>query len=335
MVTRYYNPNGSSILDERIHGSSPTGFIDFNRPRYKWASSIYTKMEANTWFPEEVNTNDEKKNFDALSENEQWVYKLTFGQLSFNDSIQSIYLVDLTQKTTNKIVQSALIRQSLDEVRHSKSYAVLLDAAGNSNEVFDLYKTNEALALKNHRIAEQFARNINGDRAEDLLLSALASVNLEGIYFLTGFGFIFTLGDKVPGARDMITFINRDEQTHLALFANIFKTIRRENNFGANIVDKAYKMVEEAVDIELEYGKHIADNYPILGLSWEEIERTVKNYADDRLKKIGMTPIYNTGEKTRLQKLVDQYSGLNETRSNFFESTVKNYAKATIDMDDF
>lgn len=293
-------------------------------------------MNANTWFPSEVNTAGEKKAFEKLSENEQQIYKLTFAQLSFNDSAQEEYLSDFRNLATNKLVKAVLTLQMMQEVNHSKSYAVLLDAAGNSNEVFDLYKKDNALRRKNERISEQFARYITGNSAEEMLLSAMASVNLEGIYFLLGFSYIYVLGDKVPGARDMIKFISRDEiNTHLPLFANIFKTIQKENKIPANIVDKAYEMIQEAVDIELEYGKYLINNYSIMGLREDLIEDTVYNYANDRLRKIGLEPIFKESERTYLQKLVDKNLGMNDAKQNFFESNVTNYAKSSIDFDDF
>ena len=334
--THYYNPKGDDLLDEKIFGAKPTGFVDFNRPRYKWASNIYDLMNANTWFPSEVNTANEKKHFEMLSDNEQEIYKLTFAQLSFNDSAQEEYLADFRRLATNKIVKATLTLQMMQEVNHSKSYAVLLDAAGNSNEVFDLYKTNEALNRKNRRISEQFARYIDGNSAEEMLLSAMASVNLEGIYFLLGFGYIYTLGDKVPGARDMIKFISRDElNTHLPLFANIFKTIMKENKIPAKVIDKSYEMIQEAVDIELEYGKYLIQNYPIMGLREDMIEQTVYNYANNRLRAIGLEPIFKEGEKTYLQKLVEKHLQMNDVKQNFFEANVSTYAKSSIDLDDF
>ncbi len=332
----YYNPDGENILDEKIYGGSPTGFVDFNRPRYKWSSNIYDLMNANTWFPSEVNTSNEKKHFEHLTDNEQAVYKLTFAQLSFNDSAQEEYLSDFRRLANNRLVKAVLSLQIMQEVNHSKSYAVLLDAAGNSSEVFDLYKHDIALNRKNRRIAEQFARYIDGGSADKMLLSAMASVNLEGIYFLLGFSYIYVLGDKVPGARDMIKFIARDElNTHLPLFANIFKTIYAENSFSASIVDNIYEMIKEAVDIELEYGKYLLENYPIMGLTDDLMEKTVYNYANDRLKKIGLDPIFPESPETYLQKLVNKHLQMNDVRSNFFESNVANYAKSSIDLDDF
>ena len=335
-VKHYYNPHGEEILDEKIYGGSPTGFVDFNRSKYRWDTNIYDLMNANTWFPSEVNTSTEKKNFDKLSPNEQSIYKMTFAQLSFNDSAQEEYLADFRSLASNRLVKSAITLQMMQEVNHSKSYAVLLDACGNSDEVFNLYKYDDMLNQKNQKIAEQFARYIDGGSVDKMLLSAMASVNLEGIYFLLGFSYIYLLGDKVPGARDMIKFIARDElNTHLPLFANIFKTIQKENKIQTSTIDSAYTMIQDAVNIELEYGKYLLQQFPIMGTTEELMEQTVYNYANDRLKKIGLDPIFKESETTYLQKLVTKHQEMNEVKSNFFESNVSNYAKSSIDLNDF
>ena len=332
----YYNPHGEDILDEKIYGGSPTGFVDFNRSKYQWDSNIYDLMNANTWFPSEVNTSTEKKNFNQLTDNEQSIYKMTFAQLSFNDSAQEEFLSDFRRLANNRLVKSVLSLQIMQEVNHSKSYAVLLDACGNSDEVFNLYKYDDALNTKNQKIADQFASYIDGGSVDKMLLSAMASVNLEGIYFLLGFSYIYLLGDKVPGARDMIKFIARDElNTHLPLFANIFKTIQKENKIQSSTIDIAYKMIEDAVNIELEYGKYLLHRFPIMGTTEELMEQTVYNYANDRLKKIGLDPIFAEAPTTYLQKLVTKHLEMNDVKSNFFESNVANYAKSSINLDDF
>ena len=261
---------------------------------------------------------------------------MTFAQLSFNDSAQEEYLSDFRRLANNRLVKSVISLQIMQEVNHSKSYAVLLDACGNSDEVFNLYKHDAMLNQKNQKIAEQFARYIDGGSVDKMLLSAMASVNLEGIYFLLGFSYIYLLGDKVPGARDMIKFIARDElNTHLPLFANIFKTIQKENKIQTSTIDSAYTMIEDAVKIELEYGKYLMDQFPIMGVTPELMEQTVYNYANDRLTKIGLNPIFQESSTTYLQKLVTKHLEMNEVKSNFFESNVSNYAKSSIDLNDF
>lgn len=335
MSNQYYNPNGCEILDETIFGANPTGFVNFNKPRYKWSNNLYDLMEHNSWFPGEVDTSSEGNNFDQLSDNEKMIYKLTFAQLSFNDSAQEEYLSDFKRLATNKLVKSALALQEYQEVNHSKSYAVLLDAAGNSEEVFNMYREDDALNTKNQLIAEQFAKYIDGNSADQMTLSAMASINLEGIYFLLGFGYIYMLGDKTPGARDMIQFIARDElNTHLPMFANIFKTINKENKLKTSTIDTCYEMITDAVKIELDYGKYLIEKYPIMGTSEELITSTVQNYANDRLRKIGLTPVYDEKDETYMQKLVKQHLDFDSIKSNFFESNVKSYAKNSIDFND-
>jgi ribonucleoside-diphosphate reductase beta chain len=261
---------------------------------------------------------------------------MTFAQLSFNDSAQEEFLSDFRGLATNRLVKSTITLQMMQEVNHSKSYAVLLDACGNSDEVFNLYKYDDMLNQKNMKIAEQFARYIDGNSVDKMLLSAMASVNLEGIYFLLGFSYIYLLGDKVPGARDMIKFIARDElNTHLPLFANIFKTIQKENKIQTSTIDAAHTMIEDAVKIELEYGNYLLDQFPIMGVTPELMEQTVHNYANDRLSKIGLDPIFKQSNTTYLQKLVTKHLEMNEVKSNFFESNVSNYAKSSIDLNDF
>jgi len=261
---------------------------------------------------------------------------MTFAQLSFNDSAQEEYLSDFRRLANNRLLKAVMSLQITQEVNHSKSYAVLLDACGNSEEVFNLYKYDDMLNRKNQRISEQFARYINGNSVDKMLLSAMASVNLEGIYFLLGFGYIYTLGEKVQGARDMIKFIARDElNTHLPLFANIFKTIQKENKIKTSTIDSVHKMIEEAVEIELEYGEYLLDTYPIMGITKELMRDTVYNYANDRLDKIGLKPIFKESHTTHIQKLVTKHLNINDVKSNFFESNVAGYAKSSIELDDF
>jgi len=100
-------------------------------------------------------------------------------------------------------------------------------------------------------------------------------------------------------------------------------------------VEKAYKMIQDAVDIELEYGKYLLQNYPIMGLTEELMENTVHNYANDRLKRIGLEAIFPENPTTYLQKLVTKHQDMNDIKSNFFEGNVTNYAKDSLNFDDF
>ena len=340
--TSYFNPEGCNIFNEQMfleQSSIPetnTGFIDFNRSKYKWAKSIYDMSINRFWTPQQVNTSSEDKNFRLLSDNEKEIYKRVFSQLSFDDSIQSNFIVNLLPKTNNQIVRATLLKQAEVEVLHSNSYAFLLNVVGNSNEVFDLYKTDYEIKNKNHRIAQMYARHINGNTQEDFLMSAMASVCLEGVFFLTGFSYIFAMGNKIQGSADMVAEIAVDEVSlHLPLFANITNTLLRENNFGANIKDKMRELLYEAYEIEYDYAKSLS-KYSILGVTLPLVDLTIRNFINDRCKILNLEPIFPVEKDTPLQKLItDRINERNGTKTNFFEGNVRNYSVGSIDMDDF
>jgi ribonucleoside-diphosphate reductase beta chain len=94
-------------------------------------------------------------------------------------------------------------------------------------------------------------------------------------------------------------------------------------------------MMEEAVEIELEYGKYLLDNFPIMGLTEETLVKTVHNYANERLKAIGLAPMFKDSKITYLQQLVEKNLKVNNIRTNIFEGNSTNYSKGNIDMDNF
>ena len=340
--TKYFNPNGCKILDEKIFEPKNivtrlnTGFIDFNRPRYKWSKELYRMAMNRFWTPQQVNVSAEKKNFSLLSPNEKEIYKRVFSQLSFDDSIQTNFLIDLAPKANNQITRATIIKQAEQEIVHSDMYSFLLDNVGNSNEVFDLYKTEPSIALKNQRIADMYARYINGETQKDFLMSAMCSVCLEGVFFLTGFSYIFVMGDKIQGSSDGLAEIAIDEIVlHLPIFANIVNTIYRENYFTASVKDEMINILMEAYDIEMEYAKSL-EPYPILGLTPELIQTTIENFVNDRAKILHLPLPFPKRNITPLQKLIkDRIDSRNSVKSNFFETQVKNYSVGSIDLDDF
>ena len=340
--TKYFNPNGCEILDERIFEPKNiitrlnTGFIDFNRPRYKWSKELYDTAMNRFWTPQQVNTASEKKNYSLLLPNEKEIYKRVFSQLSFDDSIQTNFLVDLAPKANNQIVRASMLKQMEQEINHSSSYSFLLDVVGNSNEIFDLYKTEPSIAHKNQRIADMYARYINGETQKDFLMSAMCSVCLEGIFFLTGFSYIFVMGDKIQGSSDMLAEIAIDEVIiHLPMFANVVNTIYKENYFTSSVKDEMLNILMEAYDIEMEYAKSL-EPYSILGLTPELVQTTIENFVNDRAKILHLPLPFPKRDTTPLQKLIKhRIDERNNIKSNLFERQVKNYSVGSLDLDDF
>ena len=90
-------------------------------------------------------------------------------------------------------------------------------------------------------------------------------------------------------------------------------------------------MFREAVKVESAWGDYITRGQ-ILGLTSEIIHEYIRYLADERLKRVGLPALYNAKHPI---KWVDTFSSFNEQKTNFFEAQPSNYAKGSINFDDF
>ena len=90
-----YNPNSKeSLNDRRVFGGNSDGMINFTRMKYQWALNLWDTMEANTWFPREVQMTQDAKDYKYLTPAEKRMYDLVLSQLIFMDSLQTNNLMD-------------------------------------------------------------------------------------------------------------------------------------------------------------------------------------------------------------------------------------------------
>ena len=329
--------SNETINDRRVFGGNPDGMINFTTMRYEWALNLWDTMEANTWFPKEVNLTGDAKDYKLLSEPEKRMYDIVLSGLMSMDSMQTNNLMDnINPYITAPEINACLSRQSYEEANHSKSYAVMVESISeNTDEIYNLWKTDEVLLEKNKYISlvyQELSENITDIK---ILLAIVANQILEGIYFHSGFAAMYALGksNKMVGSTQMIRFIQRDEVTHLLLFQNMFNSVRRERPemFTKELEKSIRDMFRRAVELESAYGKHITQGQ-ILGFTDAIIEQYIQYLADKRLDAIGYKPEYNVSHPI---PWVDGYASFNDKRTNFFEGNVVNYSKGSIDFDDF
>ena len=127
------------------------------------------------------------------------------------------------------------------------------------------------------------------------------------------------------GLPNIIRLINRDELSHVVLFQQIIKEIKKEN---PNFFDEKLisEMFEKAVEQEINWTNHIIGNQ-ILGITEETTEKYTKWLANERLKSIGLPPLYSGFEKNpykHLERFADT-EGEGNVKANFFEGTVTSY----------
>ena len=333
-----YNPDSKENLnDRRTFGGNPDGMINFTRCKYEWATKLWDMMEANTWFPREVQMTGDAKDYKYLTPAEKRMYDLVLSQLIFMDSLQTNNLMDnINPYITAPEINACLSRQSYEEANHSKSYAVMVESiSDNTDKIYDMWKTDAKLREKNNFIAGVY-KNLSGDITDEkIVLAMFANQILEGIYFYSGFAAMYALGKsgKMLGSSQMIRFIQRDEVTHLLIFQNLINSTRKERPelFTPELESKVREMFRKAVDLEASWGDYITQGQ-ILGFTDKIIRQYIEYLAHQRLEAVGYKPMYNVKHPI---PWVDGYASFNDQRTNFFEGNVVNYSKGSLDFDDF
>lgn len=336
---KIYNPESTESVSERkIFGGNPTSMFDLNKIKYQWAYNLWKMMLANTWFPEEVNMNADKRDYNGgLTAQEKLGYDRALAQLIFMDSLQTNNLIDnINPYITSPEINLILVRQAYEEALHSQSYAVMVESiSANTSEIYDMWRGDMQLRSKNDHIANVYIELSKNPNEQNLLKVMFANQILEGIYFYSGFSYFYTLArsGKMLGSAQMIRFIQRDEVTHLLLFQNIINSLRKEQPhlFTPALKEEVIEMFKKAVDVESQWGEYITQGQ-ILGLTTEIIREYIQHLADERLKAVGFESLYNSKNPI---KWVEQFASFNEQKTNFFEAKVTNYSKGSIDFDDF
>ena len=336
-----YNPDTKeSLNDRRVFGGNSDGMINFTKMKYEWALRLWDTMEANTWFPKEVQMTADAKDYKYLTPAEKRMYDLVLSQLIFMDSLQTNNLMDnINPYITAPEINACLSRQSYEEANHSKSYAVMVESiSDNTDLIYNMWKTDAKLKEKNDYIAQVYKNlTADGENITDskILLAMFANQILEGLYFYAGFAAMYALGKsgKMLGSSQMIRFIQRDEITHLLLFQNMINSTRKERPdlFTAELEETVRGMFRKAVQLEASWGAYITQGQ-ILGFTDKIIEQYIEYLADRRLEAVGYKPEYNVKHPI---PWVDGYASFNDQRTNFFEGNVVNYSKGSIDFDDF
>lgn len=146
--------SNEEFKDAKIIGGNPNGIFNFNKTNHDWATALYDKMEARTWFVKQVNIGKDKINYPRLSEAEKRSYDLVLAQLIANDSIQTNQIMDrINCYITSPIVNACLSRQSCEESLHSKSYAVMAeDIAQDTDRIYNMHKFVPELSEKNKAV---------------------------------------------------------------------------------------------------------------------------------------------------------------------------------------
>ena len=328
-----FNPNwNDEIVNRSIIKWNSTWLFQLNLTKYNWAKSLYQIMVWNFWIPEKVSWlwDDAIQFKENLTEDEKKAYKWILSFLIFLDSIQTVNLPNFSEYITASEVNLILSIQAYQEAIHSQSYSTILETVVDSkerDEIYYFWKNDKELLERNKFIWSIYQNFIDNPNDENFFIWIIWNYLLESVYFYNWFAFFDTLADqwKMIATDRMINYIRRDELTHITIFANIIKEIKKE--FPKIYNEKIIKeMMDKAVDQEIKWSKHILWKN-IIWMSYENIENYTKRLANNRLNMIWIEPIYSkvmVNPYKHLERLQDN----NLEKWNFFESTIVNYTQS-------
>jgi len=329
-----FNPKGDDAVENRtIIKGNTTGLFQLNATKYSWAKSMYQVMVGNFWLPEKVSGlwEDAIQFKNALTNEERRAYKGILSFLIFLDSIQTVNLPNFSEYITAPEVNLLLSIQAYQEAIHSQSYATILETVVDSSdreEIYYFWRDDEHLLERNKFIWGIYQKFIDTPNDENFFAGVVGNFLLESIYFYNGFAFFDTLADqtKMVATDRMINYIRRDELTHVTIFANIIKEIKKEfpEIYNEKVITD---MMGIAVEQEIKWSKHILGKN-IIGMSHANIDQYTKYLANNRLSMLGIAPLY-PDVITNPYKHLDRLQDNNSEKWNFFETTVTNYSQST------
>ena len=330
---KIFNPQGDDSIQHRtIIKGNTTGLFNLGDVKYPWAKPMYQVMIGNFWVPEKVSgLGDDAIMYKNLSPEEQNAYRGIISFLTFLDSLQTVNLPHFSDYITSPEVNLLLSIQSFQEAIHSQSYTTILETVVDAREresIYYFWRDDKILLERNNYIGKIYQDFLENPSDQNFFKALVGNFLLEGLHFYNGFAFFDTLvyNSKMIATGRMINYIRRDELTHVGLFANILREIKKEFP-GIYNEDVIKEMFHEAVKQEITWSHHILGN-KIPGISKESTEKYTQYLANNRLSMLKIQPLA-PGITKNPYKHLEAMEDNNSEKTNFFESTVVNYTQSS------
>ena len=329
-----FNPEwDDDIHKRRVIKWDTTKIFQLNNTKYTWAKNLYQIMIWNFWVPEKVKGlwEDAIQYQNSLTKEEKKAYEWILSFLIFLDSIQTLNLPNISDYITAPEINLILAIQDYQEAIHSQSYATILETvvpAEKRDNIYYFWKDDKYLLDRITFIWNIYQDFVDNKTDKNFFRAIIWNYLLESLYFYNGFAYFDTLADmgKMVASQRMINYIRRDELTHVTLFANLIKEIRKEypNLFDKDLI---YEMFQEAVNQEIAWSNHI-EWEGIVWINERSIDAYTKWLANQRLEMLWLDPLYPNYTENPYKHL-NRLQDNNIEKWNFFESTVTNYTQSS------
>ena len=337
------NLSKKPATETKIFFGEYSGFQRYDVYKYPFAKNIEEKMRQAFWNPNEVSLASDRLKFpelpkyvqDILTQNILYQTSMDSGQNRGLDGV-------LATLATSPEWEAVFKTQGYFELIHSLSYShILREIYPDPTHIFDSIYDNAHIKARMNKEIEAYS-NAHKDK-KSLLELILRIYALEGLKFYVSFLVTFTINNTYHGAIQGITRIIKliafDENLHVAVMSGLLNTLRKNKDEGfAELInskwfaERATAIFKETAEDEIVWGEYLLSFGQLNGLTSQIIKEFCQYFVDDRLKRVGIEPIYN--QKTNdVVEWFKNYQDITLDNTAQQESTSLSYRIGTLKND--
>jgi ribonucleoside-diphosphate reductase beta chain len=304
---------------EKILVENPNRFVIFPIEHNDiW--EFYKQHQAAFWTAEEVDLTNDIRDWEKLTENEQYFVKNVLSFFAASDGIVNENLAENFYREVQYPEAKFFYGFQLAmENIHSLMYSLLIDTYINNpkekDECFNAIDRLPAVQKKAKWALDWIEKASFAER-----LVAFAAV--EGIFFSGSFCSIFWLKSRgiMQGLCNANSLIFKDENLHCDFAIHLLN-----NHLENRPSEKRIKeILLSALEIEKEF---ITESLPVslIGMNSNLMKQYLEFVVDGLLVKMGCSKEFNVDQPFKFMEQIAM-----ETKGNFFESRTMEYQKAKL-----
>ena len=315
MSKTVFNRNEIDFTKEPMFFGEDQNVQRYDIFKYPALDKLNQTMLGYFWRPEEVSLQKDRADYQTFRPEQKHIFTSNLKYQTLLDSVQGRGpSLAFLPYVSNPELEGCIITWDFFESLHSRSYThIMKNVYADPSEVFDTILNDEEIIKraisvtenydKFSQLAEDYFVKGKGDIKEvkKALYLAMVNVNiLEGLRFYVSFACTFAFGELklMEGSAKIISFIARDEATHLNLSTQVIKNWHdgdeaEMKKIAEGCKDEVRNMYELCVEEEKAWARHLMKDGSIIGLNEKLLGDYVEFVANKRLKAIGFDPLFD------------------------------------------
>jgi ribonucleotide reductase beta subunit family protein with ferritin-like domain len=286
---------------------------------------MYKKQVDCFWRAEEIDLSKDLDDWKKLTADEKHFVSMILAFFAASDGIvlenlASRFMSDIQVSEARAFYGFQIAMENI----HSETYSLLIETYINDklekDKLFNALEHFPCIKKKS-----DWAQKWIKDNRSGFATRLVAFACVEGIFFSGAFSSIFWLKKRglLPGLTFSNELISRDEALHTEFAVLLYD--KMENKLKKS---KVHEIIREAVEIETEF---ICDALPcrLIGMNSMMMTQYIQFVADRLCVQLGYDKIYNVTNSFDFMDMISL-----ESKTNFFEKRVSEYALAYKTVDD-